>query len=398
MTKFALSLLAAALLFVPRAAFAQDFRGQSDFHTGPTILVDDDKVQCPSAAYTTIQSAVNAANPGDRIHVCPGTYPEQVTITKSLTIDADNGVLVVPAAMTGNVTDLVSGDALAVAVSVQNAEDVNIDGLIVDGSNNGLTGCAPRLIGILYENASGRVSHNAVRNFNLGSANNGCQSGNAIEVETAADGSSRVEVSENSVQNYQKNGITGNETGTEMDLEGNTVTGVGATTGAAQNGVQIGYGAAGRIRNNTITDNIYSPCTAATCDTNAAGILIYNSDGIDIENNSVGSNQIGIYVGGNQSRINGNSIFNSVVLIGVALVGNQNEVTRNVITHSDQLGVYVQGNSNQVSSNKITDAQVGVYKVSGTTGNVLFGNQYFATLSKVQDPAALPKLGVVPSH
>src|SRR5271170_432364 len=99
MTKFAASLLAAALLVIPRAAIAQDF------HSQPAILVDDDKVQCPSAAYTTIQSAVNAANPGDRIHVCAGTYPEQVTINKSLTIDADNGALVVPAAMTGNITD-----------------------------------------------------------------------------------------------------------------------------------------------------------------------------------------------------------------------------------------------------------------------------------------------------
>jgi nitrous oxidase accessory protein NosD len=394
MTKFALSLLAAALFFIPRAALAQDF------HYQPAILVDDDKVQCPSAAYTTIQSAVNAANPGDRIHVCPGTYPEQVTINKSLTIDADNGVWVVPANLTANVTDLVSGDPLAVAISVQNAADVNIDGLIVDGSNNGLTACAPRLIGILYENASGRVAHNAVRNFNLGlgSSLNGCQSGNAIEVDTATGGNSSVEIHENSVQTYQKNGVTGNEPGTEIDLDGNTVTGVGPTAGAAQNGVQVGYGAAGRIRNNTITDNIYSPCTATTCDTNAAGILIYNSDGIDIENNSVGSNQIGIYVGGNQSRIARNSIFNSVVLIGVALVGNQNEVTNNTITNSGQIGVYVQGNSNQISTNKITDAQVGVYEVTGTTGNTLFGNRYFATLATVQDPARLPKLGIVPSH
>ena len=395
MTKFAASLLAAALLFIPRAAFAQDFHRYQ-----PALLVDDDKVQCPSAAYTTIQSAVNAANPGDRIHVCPGSYPEQVTINKALTIDADNGVLVVPAAMTANVTDLVSGDTLAVAISVQNAEDVNIEGLIVDGSNNGLAACAPRLIGILYENASGRVAHNAVRNFNLGAGStlNGCQSGNAIEVETATGGNSSVEISDNSVQNYQKNGITGNESGTELDLNGNAVTGVGPTTGAAQNGVQIGYGAAGRIRNNTITDNIYSPCTAAVCNTNAAGILIYNSDGVDIENNSVGSNQVGVYVGGNQSRIQNNSVFNSVVLIGVALVGDQNEVANNTIIHSDQVGVYIQGNSNLVRTNKVTDAQVGVYEVTGTTGNSVFGNRYYATQATVQDPARLPKLGVVPSH
>ena len=36
-----------------------------------TLLVDDDRVQCPSAAYTTIQAAVDAAAPGDTILVCP---------------------------------------------------------------------------------------------------------------------------------------------------------------------------------------------------------------------------------------------------------------------------------------------------------------------------------------
>ena len=37
-------------------------------------------VTCPTAQYPTIQSAVTAASPGAHITVCPGTYPEQVTI------------------------------------------------------------------------------------------------------------------------------------------------------------------------------------------------------------------------------------------------------------------------------------------------------------------------------
>lgn len=45
-----------------------------------TLTVDDDKVQCPSAGYTTIQGAVDAAGPGDTINVCRGTYAEIVDI------------------------------------------------------------------------------------------------------------------------------------------------------------------------------------------------------------------------------------------------------------------------------------------------------------------------------
>jgi pectin methylesterase-like acyl-CoA thioesterase len=36
-----------------------------------------------SRDYPTIQSAIDAANPGDKIKVLPGTYPEQITISKS---------------------------------------------------------------------------------------------------------------------------------------------------------------------------------------------------------------------------------------------------------------------------------------------------------------------------
>ena len=74
-----------ACLIVPfstRPAFAQDADKK------PNILVDDDKVQCPTAAYTAIQAAVNAAKSGDVIRVCPGTYREQVVIDKSLSVEA----------------------------------------------------------------------------------------------------------------------------------------------------------------------------------------------------------------------------------------------------------------------------------------------------------------------
>src|SRR5688572_16615207 len=47
------------------------------------FIVDDDGQQCPGAPFVTIQSAVVAASvfPGtQQIRVCPGSYPENVTI------------------------------------------------------------------------------------------------------------------------------------------------------------------------------------------------------------------------------------------------------------------------------------------------------------------------------
>jgi parallel beta helix pectate lyase-like protein len=48
-----------------------------------TLVVDDDNVQCSTATYTTINSAIAAASTGDTIKVCPGTYNEMVNVNKN---------------------------------------------------------------------------------------------------------------------------------------------------------------------------------------------------------------------------------------------------------------------------------------------------------------------------
>jgi len=66
-----------------------------------TLLVDNDMVECPDAGFTSIQTAVDAAASGDVIQVCPGTYDEQVEITKPLSLvgvgrDGNKAVVVQP--------------------------------------------------------------------------------------------------------------------------------------------------------------------------------------------------------------------------------------------------------------------------------------------------------------
>jgi parallel beta-helix repeat protein len=48
-----------------------------------TLVVDNDFLDCPQAKFSSIQAAVLAAQPGDKILVCPGTYFESVLINKS---------------------------------------------------------------------------------------------------------------------------------------------------------------------------------------------------------------------------------------------------------------------------------------------------------------------------
>src|SRR5712671_1379682 len=119
------------------------------------LLVDDDKVECPNAGFTRIQDAIDAASPGDEIHICKGTYAEQVTIRKPLDIDADNGAVLMPSAMQANTKSLFDAAPIATALLVADTTGVSISGLIVDGANNGISACAPDLIGISFQNASG---------------------------------------------------------------------------------------------------------------------------------------------------------------------------------------------------------------------------------------------------
>ena len=216
-------LLSVSFAMVPRIGAAAQ-----DGHRKPDLLVDDDKVQCPTATFTSIQDAINVADEGSVIRVCPGTYPEQLFINKTLSIKGDNGAIVLPSNIVANTTGA-SGAAIAAAILVKNTANVEIEGLIVDTLNNGITECSPDLIGILYQNSSGSIEHNAVRNTKLSVSLNGCQSGDAIVVQSLGGGTSKVSIDDNSVHDYQKNGITGNELGTDVTISKNVVTGLGPT-------------------------------------------------------------------------------------------------------------------------------------------------------------------------
>ena len=169
----------------------------------PNLLVDDDKVQCPTAAFTSIQDAINAASPGNLIRVCPGAYPEQLSIDKSLSIEGDNGAILLPSNMVVNTTGS-SGAPIAAAILVKEAANVEIEGLIVDTANSGITQCSPDLIGILYQNSSGTIEHNAVRNAELSDSLNGCQSGDAIVVQSLGAETSRFRSFMRSAQMYSR--------------------------------------------------------------------------------------------------------------------------------------------------------------------------------------------------
>jgi hypothetical protein len=375
---FALAMIFVAGLFWPAIVLPA---------SSAQLIVDDDKVECPSAGFTHIQDAVDAASPGDQIHICKGIYLEQVTIRKPLNILADNGAILMPSNMQANTTSLFDSSSIATALLVAGTTGVSISGLTVDGVNNGISQCAPDLMGISFQNASGELEHIAVRNFKLAMSLDGCQSGTGIFVQSGNGGVSKVEIDHCTVHDFQKNGITADEKGTIAIIRRNVVTGIGPTTGAAQNGVQIGFGAAGSILENLVTNNVWAPCTAiATCTAVATNILVAQSDRVEVSGNTAGISQVNIFVDGNLAAIEGNKTFATAVFDGIRLQGDQSQIRQNHVLNGAESGIFLSGNSNVITDNVITEAAVGILKATGSSGNIITGNHFFNTPVLVQDP------------
>jgi hypothetical protein len=353
------------------------------------LFVGTDKTRCPNATFTHIQDAINAASTGDQIRICEGLYAEQLKITMPLEIHADSGAILLPSEIQANTTSLFDSSPIAAAILVANTHSVSISGLIVDGANNGLSQCSPDLVGVMFQNASGSIDTSAIRNFKLTPFLSACQSGSGIIVQSGDGQISKVEIADNSVHDFQKNGITGDEIGTQVFIHGNVVTGLGPTSGAAQNGIQIGFGARGSITRNISTNNLSSSCTAvSTCQAVATNILIAQSDGVEISHNRVGLSQIPIYVIGNHATVRNNEAFAASVFDSIRVEGNESQITSNRLYDSAQSAIYVMGNDNLIADNSITEAPIGLFEASGSAANLHHNNRFFDTPTRVEDPSS----------
>ena len=264
---------------------------------------------CATASYNTIQSAINAAPVGATINICAGTYTEQLTITQTVSLVAVGAVTVqLPASPANSETacDNAPGNGPYEpdqdGVVICGTATVNITGITVDAAW-AAGKCNDSLYGIL-------VAGGATLNFTNSSVTaagavplNGCQGGVGIQVGMAW--TTPVEVGhatlrDDSISGYQKNGITVDGTGSSADIDDTTVTGIGATTQIAQNGIQISNGAFGAIAGSTITGNecdYPSVCGSDMLyDTQSVGVLFYGpAPGSSVTASKIDNNDEGVY-------------------------------------------------------------------------------------------------------
>ncbi len=210
-----------------------------------------------------IQEAIDLVE-GSTVYVLPGTYEEQIHITTngldligsgSGTNPAVDTIIQSPAALpwyflTGsNKNYPIIGFDGVTGGSVQN---LRVDGLGRGNANY-------RFIGIGFWNAGGDVVDCAVtgiRNEPL----SGAQHGVGIYAYNDDFGPYTIEVADTTVDDYQKNGMALLGEGLTVDVHGCTVIGGGPMGSGlpAQNGIQIGNGAGGKVDGCTISNHLYT--------------------------------------------------------------------------------------------------------------------------------------------
>lgn len=231
--------------------------------TSKTITVESGVIYV-GVGYTTIQSAINAANPGDIIKVNSGTYIENININKGLTLQS----------VSGAIATIISGTATGNIITIS-ADNVVVNGFNITNGN---------ILGVgIYSSDYGNLTiTNNIINAIGNSAND--ISGRGIEVISSSANVDNISITNNQINNITSglktagnsksaSGIsigwsTGNYNITNLVIQNNVISNInadtspwGSTKGQGAYGILINHGTNGiaktvgaQILNNQITD------------------------------------------------------------------------------------------------------------------------------------------------
>ncbi len=258
-------------------------------------------------AFATVQGGVDAVASSGTVYAAAGSYTEQVEIAKNATLSgAGTGTVIV----SPNVLTKFWGTNKPV-IYIHDAGNVIVKDLVVDGAGKG--NANSRFIGIGFHNAGGKVANCTVKNIQ-DTPLSGAQHGVALYA-YEEDGTGRVlAVWDNVIFGFQKNAMalmSNTTTALTVDVLRNTVTGAGATSVTAQNGIQIGSGY-GSNTNGTVADNTVSGIGYSGSGWVATSLLQYYGD-VDFIGNTVTNGHMGIYNNYGAGDIMGNNITVSMI-------------------------------------------------------------------------------------
>ena len=261
--------------------------------------------------YSSIQTAINAANPsgGDKIQVAAGTYTEQLTVNKCVTIDgAGQGSTIIksPAALAASLVPGITNTASIVEVRSNS---------YVTMSNLTVTGPVPftnDVYGIyVVENSTFEMDDARVTAIHQSAGIDGVQNGNAVRAGSVSFNQiGSLKFNNATIDDYQKTGIIVSRSGSAAAIDSSSITGAGAQTAIGQNGIQISDGATATITNNTIGGNVCDNTACSFSTYYSYGVIAYQSGALTISGNTFNNNDAGVYswTPGFTSTITGNTL------------------------------------------------------------------------------------------
>jgi parallel beta-helix repeat protein len=116
-------------------------------------------------------------------------------------------------------------------------------------------------------------------------------------------------------------------------IQGAVSVGAGPTT-TGQNGIQVGFGATGKVQNNTVADDDFN---GDPSNGTGSGILIFDSSNVTITGNSVTNTQNGIPIvtdgafPADHNTVSNNHVSDTHLGDGIDLCSNQNTVSGNTV-------------------------------------------------------------------
>lgn len=314
---------------------------------------------CLHPGYDQIQAALTG--PGTAIHVCKGTYAEQLNIERPVAITGYEGVTIALPAVTANSTTpcdtaaeaastLAQQDEISVCTSGKVAlKNVTIDAVWPGEPVGPSISCGYNLYGVFV---AGGADLELTGSTVLGAAPkliNGCQYGVGVEIGVplgTPTGVGQAKLANDTVSGYEKNGVTVAGSGSEATIKTLTVTGSGENHELAQNGIGVQEGAKATITTSTVSGN---ECEQASCGSEA--LSEYAADGVYFYDAGAGSSVTKTLLTGND--------------IGVEAYDSEGTpaITSNTLEDDRWAAVQIALGSATVNSNVMRDSEVGIQLV-----------------------------------
>ena len=324
--------------------------------------------------YATIGAAVTAASPGEQICIGAGTWPEQVTISKELTLTGAGELITIissPAVLAPVCgTDLANyGNSVAIVDICGAVANVTISELTIDGDWDGagpLSGMPAsgrsEFFGlVVHGGATATISNLTVTNINQANSGSwGAQQGRAVWVGPA----STLSATNIHVLRYQKSGIFASGGSgalgavATLNLSDSLVEGdqlAGMNSAIAMNGITI-IGADATLHGVTSRGN---QCDVASCGFTgftSGGLLIYDRAGV--------VPAMHVYISSSIFQDNDWGVYTRVRKIDSSVEVNGNDISLN-----RYVGLEVNEGNATFSNNDFTDnGIVGIELTSGIEG------------------------------